>query len=214
MRVSGAALWERLLARLPLIGILRGITPLEAVPMAEALSTAGFLCVEVSLHSPDALESIRKIRERFDGQLLVGAGTVLTAGEVAEVHAVGAQLVVSPNTDPAVIAAARRLDLISIPGFSTPTEALTGIAAGANALKLFPAESASAAGLRALRAVVSASQPIFPVGGITPQNMAAFMAAGASGFGIGSSIYSAGVTADVVALRAAAFVKAWAEVAQ
>jgi 2-dehydro-3-deoxyphosphogalactonate aldolase len=214
MRVSGAALWERLLTRLPLIGILRGVTPLEAVAMAEALSIAGFLCVEVALNSPDALESIRKIRERFDGQLLIGAGTVLTAGEVAAVHGVGAQVVVSPNTDPAVIAAARRLDLISIPGFATPTEALTGIAAGANALKLFPADSASAAGLRALRAVVSSSQPIFPVGGITPKNMAAFRAAGASGFGIGSSIYTAGVTADVVAQRAAVFVKAWAEVAQ
>jgi len=214
MRVAGAALWERLLTRLPLIGILRGVTPLEAVAMAEALSIAGFLCVEVALNSPDALESIRKIRERFDGQLLIGAGTVLTAGEVAAVHGVGAQVVVSPNTDPAVIAAARRLDLISIPGFSTPTEALTGIAAGANALKLFPADSASPAGLRALRAVVSASQPIFPVGGITPKNMAAFRAAGASGFGIGSSIYTAGVTAGVVAQRAAVFVKAWAEVAQ
>jgi 2-dehydro-3-deoxyphosphogalactonate aldolase len=210
MRVSGAALWERVLTRLPLIGILRGVTPLEAVAMAEALCTAGFLCVEVPLNSPDALESIRKIRERFDGRLLIGAGTVLTEAEVAAAHAVGAQLAVSPNTDPAVIGAARRLDLVSIPGFATPTEALTG----ANALKLFPAESASAAGLRALRAVVPSSQPIFPVGGITPKNMAAFIAAGASGFGIGSSIYTAGVTSDVVAQRAAMFVKAWAEVVQ
>jgi 2-dehydro-3-deoxyphosphogalactonate aldolase len=211
MRVSGAALWERLLSDLPLIGILRGVTPCEAVTVTEALSSAGFLCVEVPLNSPDALESIRKIRERFDGRLLIGAGTVLTEAEVAAVHGVGAQVAVSPNTNPAVIAAARRLELISIPGFATPTEALTGMAAGANALKLFPAESASAAGLRALRAVVPPSQPIFPVGGITPTNMAGFIAAGASGFGIGSSIYTPGVTADVVAVRAAMFIKAWVQ---
>jgi 2-dehydro-3-deoxyphosphogalactonate aldolase len=213
MRVAGAVLWKRLLSDLPLVGILRGVTPPEAEGVTEALSSAGFLCVEVPLNSPGALESIRRIRERFDGRLLIGAGTVLTVADVAAAHEVGAQVAVSPNTNPAVIAAARRLDLISIPGFSTPTEALTGIAAGANALKLFPAESASAAGLRALRAVVSPSQPIFPVGGITPTNMAAFIAAGASGFGIGSAIYTPGLSADVVAQRAAMFVKAWTEVA-
>jgi 2-dehydro-3-deoxyphosphogalactonate aldolase len=214
MRVSGAVLWERLLADLPLIGILRGVTPSEVVPVAEALSSAGFICVEVPLNSTAALESIRRIRERFDGRLLIGAGTVLTEAEVSAAHRVGAQVVVSPNTNPAVIAAARRLELISIPGFATPSEALIGMAAGASALKLFPAEPAAAAGLRALRAVVLPSLPIFPVGGITPTNMAGFMAAGASGFGIGSSIYTPGMTADIVAQRAAMFVKAWAEVRQ
>jgi 2-dehydro-3-deoxyphosphogalactonate aldolase len=140
MTRSGAKLWERVLSQLPLIAILRGVQPCEAVDMAEALSLAGFLCVEVPLNSPDALESIRELRRRFDGRLLIGAGTVVTEVEVAAIHQAGAQIAVSPNTNPAVIAAAKGFDLICVPGFTTPTEALAGIAAGADALKLFPAE--------------------------------------------------------------------------
>jgi 2-dehydro-3-deoxyphosphogalactonate aldolase len=209
MTHSGAILWERLLAELPLIAILRGIEPREAVDMAEALSLAGFLCVEIPLNSPRALESIAEIRRRFDGRLLIGAGTVLTESEVAAIHEAGAQIAVSPNTNPAVIAAAKGLDLISVPGFTTPTEALAGIAAGADALKLFPAESASAAVVRALKAVLPASLPIFPVGGITTANMPAYRAAGAAGFGIGAAIYTPGASAASVGQRAAMFVKAW-----
>ena len=211
MTCSGAMLWERVLAELPLIAILRGIEPSEAVAVTAALSGAGFLCVEIPLNSPNALESIGKIRERFDGQLLIGAGTVLAEAEVAAIHVAGAQLAVSPNTNPGVIAAAKRRDLISIPGFATPTEALAGIAAGANALKLFPAESISPAVVRALKAVLPASLPILPVGGITGASMAAYIGAGAAGFGIGSSIYTPGTTADIVARRADVFVKAWEE---
>jgi 2-dehydro-3-deoxyphosphogalactonate aldolase len=209
MTFSSAMLWERVLAELPLIAILRGIEPPDAVAVTEALSRAGFLCVEVPLNSPNALESISEIRERFDGQLLIGAGTVLTETEVAAIHDAGAQIAISPNTNPAVIAAAKRHDLISIPGFATPTEALAGIAAGANALKLFPAESISPAVVRSLKAVLPASLPILPVGGITAASMAAYIGAGAAGFGIGSSIYTPGTTADIVGRRAAMFVKAW-----
>jgi 2-dehydro-3-deoxyphosphogalactonate aldolase len=209
MTLSSAMLWERVLAELPLIAILRGIEPPDAVAVTDALSRAGFLCVEVPLNSPNALESIREIRERFDGKLLIGAGTVLTETEVAAIHDAGAQIAISPNTNPAVIAAAKRHDLISIPGFATPTEALAGIAAGANALKLFPAESISPAVVRSLKAVLPASLPILPVGGITAASMAAYIGAGAAGFGIGSSIYTPGTTADVVGRRAAMFVKTW-----
>jgi 2-dehydro-3-deoxyphosphogalactonate aldolase len=209
MTLSGAALWDRVLSKLPLIAILRGVEPNEAVAIAEALSLAGFLCVEVPLNSPQALGSIRELRSRFDGRLLIGAGTVLTETEVAAVHQAGAQIVVSPNTNPGVIAAAKGFDLISVPGFTTPTEALVGVAAGADALKLFPAESAPPAVVRALKAVLPPSLPIFPVGGITTANMAAYIAAGATGFGIGSAIYTPGASADFVGHRAAMFVKAW-----
>jgi 2-dehydro-3-deoxyphosphogalactonate aldolase len=209
MTLSGATLWKQVLAKLPLIAILRGVAPREAVAMAQALSQAGFLCVEVPLNSPNALESISELRRHFAGRLLVGAGTVLTESEVVAIHQAGAQLVVSPNTNPRVITAAKGLDLICVPGFATPTEALAGIAAGADALKLFPAESASPEVVRALRAVLPASLPIFPVGGITTANMAAYIAAGAGGFGIGSAIYSPGTSADIVGHRAAMFVKAW-----
>jgi 2-dehydro-3-deoxyphosphogalactonate aldolase len=209
MTLSGATLWERVLSKLPLIAILRGVEPREAVDIAEALSAAGFLCVEVPPNSPNALASISKLRRRFDGRLLIGAGTVLTAAEVAASHQAGAQIAVSPNTNPGVIAAAKGLGLICIPGFATPTEAFTGLAAGADALKLFPAESASPAVVRALKAVLPASLPIFPVGGITTANMAAYLAAGAAGFGIGSAVYTPGASADSVGHRAATFVQAW-----
>jgi 2-dehydro-3-deoxyphosphogalactonate aldolase len=211
MTLSGAMLWERVLAELPLIAILRGIEPSDAVAITDALSQAGFLCVEVPLNSPNALESISRIRERFDGRLLIGAGTVLAEAEVAAIHVAGAQLAVSPNTNPGVIAAAKRHDLICIPGFATPTEALAGIAAGADALKLFPAESISPAVVRALKAVLPASLPILPVGGITAASMAGYIGAGAAGFGIGSSLYTPGTTADIVGRRAAVFVKALRE---
>ncbi len=208
--VSGA-LWERVLNTLPLIAILRGIEPGEALAVAEALSAAGFLCVEVPLNSPNALQSISQIRRYFDGRLLVGAGTVLTEQEVHAIEQAGAQLCVSPNTNPGVIAAARSRDLISIPGFATPTEAWAAIAAGANALKLFPAEAASPAVLRAFKAVLPAALPILPVGSITMAHMASYVAAGAAGFGIGSSIFAPGVSAATVGQRAALFVKAWTE---
>ncbi len=196
---------------MPLVAILRGIRPGEALAVATALNCVGFKCVEVPLNSPHALKSISEICRHFGDRLLVGAGTVLTEAEVAAIQHAGAQLCVSPNTNPGVIAATRSRDLVSIPGFATPTEAIAAIAAGANALKLFPAETASPAALRAVRAVLPASLPILPVGGITTAHIATYVAAGAAGFGIGSSIYAPGVSADIVAQRATLFVKAWKE---
>lgn len=209
MTLSGAMLWQQVLARLPLIAILRGVEPREAVAIAEALRLAGLLCVEVPLNSPHALASIGRLRRHFDGRLLIGAGTVLTEAEVAAIHQAGAQLAVSPNTNLGVIAAAKGCDLICVPGFTTPTEALAGAAAGADALKLFPAESAPPAVVRALKAVLPAALPILAVGGITPAKMAAYIAAGAAGFGIGSALYTPGASAAMVGRRAAMFVKAW-----
>jgi len=188
MTASGTALWQRVVAELP---------------------SAGFRCVEIPLNTPGALDSIRAVRDRFDGELLVGAGTVLTESEVIAVHQAGGQIVVSPNTNPEVIAATRRLTLISLPGFATPTEALVAIAAGAHGLKLFPAESISPAALRAMKTVLPGSYPIFAVGGVTTATMPEFIAAGAAGFGIGSSLYAAGAAAEEVGRRAAAFVRTW-----
>lgn len=210
MSDSQRALWHAALARLPLIAILRGVRPSEALGVAEALSAAGFLCVEIPLNSPQPLLSISAIRERFDGRLLVGAGTVLSVAEVAAVRQAGAQLAVSPNTDAAVISASREAGMISIPGFTTPTEAFVGITAGADALKLFPAENASPQVLRALKAVLPPAVPVLPVGGIATTTMQAYLKAGAAGFGIGSSLYTPGLSADLVRLRAVDFVAAWA----
>jgi 2-dehydro-3-deoxyphosphogalactonate aldolase len=214
MTRSNEMLWHEVLSALPLIAILRGLQPSDALDVATALSSAGFLCVEVPLNSPEPLESIGIIREHFDGRLLIGAGTVLTGTEVTAVREAGAQLVVSPNTDPAVITAAKGAGMISVPGFATPTEAFTGITAGADALKLFPAEFASPAILRALKAVLPASVPILPVGGISTTNMESYLTAGAAGFGIGSSIYTSGLSADAVYQRAALFITAWGLAAQ
>ena len=211
MTGASEALWESVLKAMPLIVILRGIEPEAAPAMAGALSSAGIRCVEVPLNSPNALKSISEIRRHFEDQLLVGAGTVLTQAEVDAIEKAGAQLCVSPNTNPGVIAAARNRNLVCIPGFATPTEAHTAIAAGANALKLFPAEAASPAVLRALRAVLPPTLPVLPVGGITPTHIAPYVAAGAAGFGVGSAIFTPGVSADTVAHRAATFVKAWNE---
>jgi 2-dehydro-3-deoxyphosphogalactonate aldolase len=209
MTDSHVTLWREVLARLPLIAILRGVRPSEAVDVAAALGSAGLRCVEVPLNSPQPLDSIRTLREHFDGQLLIGAGTVLTVAEVAAVREAGAQLVVSPNTNPEVVAAVKAAGMISVPGFWTPTEAFAALAAGADALKLFPAESAPAPVLRALKAVLPAHAPILPVGGISTANLGSYVSAGAAGFGIGSAIYTAGLGAALVGRRAADFVAAW-----
>jgi len=201
--------WEHVLSDLPLIAILRGVTPTEAVPVAEALYASGFLCVEVPLNSPNPFESIGAIRARLKESLVAGAGTVLSAADVKSSRSSGAQLIVSPNTDLAVIRATRKAGLISLPGCATPSEAFNAHRLGANALKLFPAEAMPPPVLRALKAVLPPHLPLLPVGGITPQTIAAYRAAGAAGFGIGSAIYSPGSTPDQVHERAAAFVRAW-----
>ncbi|MBU1385576.1 MAG: 2-dehydro-3-deoxy-6-phosphogalactonate aldolase [Alphaproteobacteria bacterium] len=194
---------------LPLVAILRGLKPDEAVEVGEALLAAGLNCLEVPLNSPQPLESIRRLRAALGDRAVVGAGTVLTPVAVHEVAAAGGQIVISPNADPAVIQAARAAGLMSMPGFFTPTEAFAAIGAGAQVLKLFPAEVAGVAGLKAVRAVLPADQRVYAVGGVEPDSVAAWRSAGASGFGIGSAIYRAGRSARDAGERAAAFVAAW-----
>lgn len=196
---------------LPLVAILRGLTPAEAPAVGDAIVDAGFRLLEVPLNSPRPLESIALLRQRFP-QALVGAGTVLNAQQVREVHAAGGELIVAPNFNAEVIAEAARLGLVSLPGVMTPTEAFGALAAGATGLKLFPAELASPAVVKALLAVLPKGTPLMPVGGITPDNMEAWRAAGSAGFGIGSALYKPGKSPAAVredALRfAAAFQRA------
>ena len=194
---------------LPLIAILRGLTPDEAVDVGEAIVAAGFLCLEVPLNSPQPLESIRRLRQALDGRALVGAGTVLNVAAAREVAEAGGQLVISPNTDTDVIRETKTLGLLSLPGFFTPSEAFAALGAGADALKLFPAEIAGPKGLKAVRAVLPAATRVYPVGGVDPDSMATWLGAGASGFGIGSAVFKPGQTADQVGRQAAQFVTAW-----
>jgi 2-dehydro-3-deoxyphosphogalactonate aldolase len=192
----------------PIIAILRGVAPAEAPDIAAALYAAGLRCVEVTLNSPEPLASIAAIRARFGADMRVGAGTVLSAHEVIEAAGAGAQLIVSPNTDLAVIAATKQAGLISLPGMFTPSEAFEALAAGADALKLFPAEASSPPSLKALLAVLPPGTAVLPVGGIEARSMAAWRAAGATGFGVGGALYKAGFGPDEVHSRALAFVEA------
>jgi 2-dehydro-3-deoxyphosphogalactonate aldolase len=190
------------LARCPLVAILRGVRPHEVTAIAAALETAGIAIVEVPLNSPDPLASIATLARDFGPRLLIGAGTVMTEAQVADIARAGGRLIVTPHADPAITRAAKAHGLTAIPGFFTPAEAFTMLAAGADALKLFPAEAASPAVLRALRAVLPPNTAVLPVGGIDASNIPAWRAAGAAGFGIGSSIYKPGDTAEIVAAKA------------
>jgi len=196
------------LARLPLVAILRGITPAEAVPVGRALVDAGWSLIEVPLNSPQPLDSIAALAQAFP-QALVGAGTVLDADQVRAVAAAGGRLVVAPNTDVDVVFEAQRLGLVCLPGVATPTEAFAALAAGALGLKLFPAEQFSPAVLKAWRAVLPAGTAVLPVGGITPDSLAGWRAAGAAGAGIGSALYKPGMAVADVAAQARRFAQAW-----
>lgn len=195
------------LQALPLVAILRGITPAEAVPVGQVLVDAGFRILEVPLNSPEPLASIAALAQAFP-QALVGAGTVTTPAQVAEVAAAGGRLVVSPHTDIDLLYEAADLSLVSLPGVATPTEALAALAAGAHGLKLFPAEMLPPAVVKALRAVLPPAVPLLPVGGITPDNLGAYWRAGAAGLGIGSALYSPGAALAQVQASAQAFVAA------
>jgi 2-dehydro-3-deoxyphosphogalactonate aldolase len=196
-------------AAMPLVAILRGLTPETADDIGDVLVEAGFTLIEVPLNSPRPLESIARLAKRLEGRALVGAGTVLDVAAVEAVAEVGGTLIVSPNTNTAVIAAAAARGLIAVPGFQTPSEAFAALAAGARALKLFPAEAASPAVLKAVRTVLPTGTAVLPVGGISPTTMAPWHAVGAAGFGIGSALYSPGVAPEVLAERAAAFIAAY-----
>lgn len=192
------------LKSLPLIAILRGLTPAEAMPIGQALVSTGWTLIEVPLNSPQPLDSIAAMAGALP-QTLIGAGTVLTVNDVRNVHAAGGQLIISPNFNPAVVHEAVRLGLVCLPGVMTASEAFAALDAGATGLKIFPAEMASPAVVKALRAVLPTDAVVLPVGGITPNNMQAYLSAGASGFGIGSALYKPGMTAVTVTASAAKF---------
>jgi 2-dehydro-3-deoxyphosphogalactonate aldolase len=200
------------MAALPLVAILRGVKPDEAVAIGEALVAEGFRLIEVPLNSPEPLESIRRLVKELSGRAVVGAGTVLKTGDVDGVADAGGTLIVMPHTDTEVIKRAKARGLIAMPGFATPSEAFAGLNAGADALKLFPAEGNPPPVLKAMKAVLPKSAPVLPVGGITPATMAAYVAAGAAGFGLGSALYQPGAPAVEIAVKARAFVAAWRQI--
>ena len=190
----------------PLVSVIRGVTPDEAVAVGEALFEAGIRIIEVPLNSPEPLRSIERLANALGERALIGAGTVLDARQVSDVQAAGGKLIVSPNTDQRVIAATVAAGMVSCPGYFTPTEAFEAIAAGAHALKLFPAESATPAMLKAQRAVLPKDMPILVVGSVKPELMAAWQEAGANGFGLGSGLYKPGNSAAQVLDNARAYV--------
>ena len=194
---------------LPLVAILRGLTPAEAPAIGDVLFDAGLRVLEVPLNSPDPLRSIAALAARYGERALVGAGTVLQPAQVAEVADAGGRLIVMPHADGALIRAAKAAGLWCVPGVATPTEAFAALAAGADALKLFPAELLTPPVLKALRAVLPREAKLLPVGGITPQNLGPYVAAGANGFGLGSALYRAGMAPADVGAKASAFVAAW-----
>jgi 2-dehydro-3-deoxyphosphogalactonate aldolase len=194
---------------LPLIAILRGITPDAALPIMEALIAAGIGLIEVPLNSPEPLASIAVMAKQAAGRARVGAGTVLSVADVGAVAKAGGQLIVSPNTDAAVIRATKAAGLDSYPGVFTATEAHAAIAAGADALKFFPADLLGPKGIRAIGTILPPGMPLLAVGGIDAANIGDYMKAGIAGFGIGTSLYKPGFTADEVARRARDMVDAF-----
>jgi len=198
------------LVRSPIVAILRGVKPNEVEAIVEVLAESRILVVEVPLNSPSPFDSIERVARRFGGRLLVGAGTVRSTDAVRRVADAGGRLIVTPHADVSVTALARASKLFAVPGFLTPTEAFALLDAGADALKLFPAEAASPAVLGALRAVLPPGTAVLPVGGIGPATLATWRRAGAAGFGVGSSIYRPGETAADVRAKAAALMTALA----
>ena len=196
---------DKALKTVPLVAILRGLQPAEALAVGQALLSTGWTLIEIPLNSPQPLDSIAAMAAAYP-QALTGAGTVLTLEDVRNVHAAGGQLIVSPNFNPAVVREAVRLGLVCLPGVMTASEAFAALAAGATGLKLFPAEMITPGVVKAMRAVLPANTLVFPVGGITPQNMKPYLAAGANGFGIGSALYRPGSPAADVTENAMKFI--------
>jgi 2-dehydro-3-deoxyphosphogalactonate aldolase len=200
---------KQAMAQNGLIAILRGLRPEESVAIGEVLYDAGFRIIEVPLNSPQPYDSIRLLRNTLPADCLIGAGTVLSAEHVQQVKAAGGQLIVMPHSDPAVLKTAKEAGLYLAPGVVTPTEAFAALAAGADVLKLFPAESLTPAVVKALLAVLPKGTALVPVGGISPDNMHAFLDAGVAGFGLGSGLFKPGMTVQQVADNAKAYVQAW-----
>ncbi|WP_068079488.1 2-dehydro-3-deoxy-6-phosphogalactonate aldolase [Novosphingobium rosa] len=196
------------MSRCPLVAILRGVRPDEIIDIADGLVEAGFTMIEVPLNSPEPLDSIGLIARRYDRHVLIGAGTMLSVDDVTNVAERGGRLMVSPNSNPVVIGAAVAAGMAALPGYFTPTEAFAALEAGAHGLKLFPAEGASPAVLKAQRAVLPKSVPVLAVGGVSVGNLGEWLAAGAAGAGLGGSLYKPGDSAAVIKARAEAFVAA------
>jgi len=196
-------------AKCPLIAILRGVKPDEVEAIGDALVEAGFTILEVPMNSPDPLDSIARLARRLEGRAVVGAGTVLRVEDVEAVGAAGGTLIIAPNANVRLIAAAADKGYVALPGIATPTEAFAALDAGAAALKLFPAEAASPAVLKAMRAILPKDTRVLPVGGIAPELMADWRKAGAAGFGLGSALFAPGMTAADVGARAKTFIETW-----
>ncbi|MDW3688325.1 2-dehydro-3-deoxy-6-phosphogalactonate aldolase [Cupriavidus sp. CV2] len=197
------------LDRFPLVAILRGVTPDEVVPIGQVLVANGFTIIEVPLNSPEPIESIRRLAQALGPDILVGAGTVTQADQVGMIGGAGGRLVVMPHSDAEIVRAAKAAGMACAPGVATPTEGFAALKNGADALKLFPAEAMTPAVLRAWSSVFPKETRFLPVGGITPQAMEPYIAAGATGFGLGSALYKPGFDARTVGERAAAFAAAW-----
>lgn len=200
--------FNRYFAECPLVAIIRGVIPVEAEAIAGALYDGGIRIIEVPLNSPEPLESIRIIAEKFGGRALVGGGTVLDPSRVDEVARAGGRLIVSPNTNRAVIEATVAAGMVSSPGYFTPSEAFEAIDAGAHSIKLFPAEAASPAVVKSQKAVLPKDIPLIVVGGVTPQSVQGWMEAGADGFGLGGGLYKPGQDARTTLEKAQAYVAA------
>ncbi|MBC9245295.1 2-dehydro-3-deoxy-6-phosphogalactonate aldolase [Paracoccus sp. 11-3] len=205
--------WQKAFDACPLVAILRGVRPDEVVDIGKALTEAGFTLIEVPLNSPDPLDSIARLAKELP-DAIIGAGTVLQAEDVRAVHQAGGQLIVAPNFDPAVAAEAARLGMVYFPGIGTLSEAFAALNAGAAALKLFPAEMFPPAAVKAMRSVLPKDIRLLPVGGVNAETMSRYWQAGATGFGLGQSLYRPGQTAIETATRAAEFVATWRRIAE
>jgi len=201
-------LFQRHFAACPLIAVIRGVTPDEVEAVGDALFEAGIRIIEVPLNSPNPLKSIEKLAKRIGDRALVGAGTVLRPSEVADVQAAGGMIVVSPNTNVDVVAATAAAGMVSCPGFFTPSEGFAALDAGAHALKMFPAEAATPAYLKAQRAVLPKDVPVLVVGGVKPDVLGPWIEAGANGFGLGSGVFKPGKSPEQVLASARAYVAA------
>lgn len=198
----------------PLVAVLRWITPEEVEDVTTVLIDAGFRLIEVPLNSSQAFRSIELIAKRFDKEAILGAGTVMKVADVSRVRDAGGRLIVMPHADTAVVRAAHDQQMACLPGVATPTEGFAALEAGADGLKIFPAEAISPSVLKAWRAVFTHTIPLLPTGGVTPEAMAGWVAAGASGFGIGGNLYRPGRSLDEIRKSANAFVKAWSRLAE
>ena len=197
----------------PLIAILRGLSSNDDLWVGEALINAGFRLLEVPLNTATAMSSLERLCARFGDKALIGAGTILNVEQVHQVQAVGGRLIVSPNLNDTVIAETQRQNMVSIPGVFTPSEMIRALELGASGLKLYPAEALKPAALKAVRVVLPSTAKVFPVGGITPAAMAPWRAAGASGFGLGSALYTPGMSSEMVRDRARTFIDEWRRIA-